>query len=106
MGQELGLDHQAGVFLLCGRFAEMGGIPVNDHGGELVESTHRVVLAAAGAVADFTMAPDSERVLECVMSPALVQAGVGPALTVRGVLSGRRSPSPRPPPNRSQERLI
>ena len=30
MGQELGLDRQAGVFSLSDRFAEMGGIPVND----------------------------------------------------------------------------
>ena len=30
----------------------------------------------------------------------------GTALSVRGSSSGRRSPSPQPPPNRSQERLI
>ena len=34
MGQELGLDRQAGVFVLSDRFADMGGIPVNDDGGE------------------------------------------------------------------------
>ena len=28
MGQELGLDRQAGVFPLSDRFAEMGGIPI------------------------------------------------------------------------------
>ena len=82
MGHELGLDGQAGVFPLSDRFAEMGGIPVNDYGGEQVEPGHAVVLALAGAVADFAMAPDPERVLECVMSLALVQTGVGSVLHI------------------------
>ena len=82
MGQELGLDRQPGVFPLSDRFAEMGGIPVNDDGGEQVEPGHAVVLALAGAVADFALAPDPERVLERVMSLALVQAGVGSALHI------------------------
>ena len=179
MGQELGLDGQPGVFPLSDRFAEMGGIPVNDDGGEQVEPGHAAVLALARAVADFALASDPERVLERVMSLALVQAGVGSALhigveqpvddeersfdpsdfaesdgqfvlarigrelsqqlarrkgatgqggsnpqdvwpaplrypfipagaalSVRGSPSGRRSRSPRPPPNRGQERLI
>ena len=82
MGQELGLDHQPGVFPLSDRFAEMGGIPADDDGGEQVEPGHAVVLALAGAVADFALAPDLERVLERVMSLALVQAGVGSALHI------------------------
>ena len=82
MGQELGLDGQPGVFPLSDRFAEMGGIPVNDDGGEQVEPGHAVVLAFAGAVADFALASDLERVLERVMSLALVQAGVGSALHI------------------------
>ncbi len=43
MGQELGLDCQAGVFPLPEHFAEMGGIPVNYNGGVQVESSHAVV---------------------------------------------------------------
>ena len=82
MGQELGLDGQPGVFPLSDRFAEMGGIPVDDDGGEQVEPGHAVVLALAGAVADFALASDPERVLERVMSLALVQAGVGSALHI------------------------
>ena len=58
MGQELGLDRQAGVFPRSDRCAEMGGIPVNDDGGEQVEPGHAVVLALARAVADFALAPD------------------------------------------------
>ena len=48
MGQELGLDGPAGVFPLSDRFAELGGIPVDDDGGEQVEPGHAVVLALAG----------------------------------------------------------
>jgi len=82
VGQELGLDGQAGVLPLSDRLAEMGGIPANDDGGEEVELGHAVVLALAGAVTDFALASDPERVLERVMSLALVQAGVCPALSV------------------------
>ena len=42
MGQELWLDRQSGVFPLSDRFAEMGGIPVNDYGGEQVEPGHAI----------------------------------------------------------------
>ena len=82
MGQELGLNGQPGGFLLSDRFAELGGIPVNDDGGEQVEPGHAVVLALAGAVADLALASDAERVFEGVMSLALVQAGVGSALHI------------------------
>ena len=50
--------------------------------GEQVEAGHAVVLALAGAVADFALAPDAERVLEGVVCLPLVQAGVGPALHI------------------------
>ena len=82
MGQELGFDGQASVFSLSDRFVEMGGIPVNDDGGEQVEPSHAVVLALAGAVTDFALASDPQRVREGVMSLALVQAGVGSALHI------------------------
>ncbi len=84
MGQELGPDRQARVLPLSDCFAEMGVNPVNDDGGEEVEPRHAVVLTLAGAVADFALASDPEHVLERAVSLALVQAGVGPALSVRG----------------------
>ena len=43
MGQELRLDGQAGEFPLSDRFAETGGIPVDDDGGKEVEAGHAVV---------------------------------------------------------------
>ena len=82
VGQELGLDGQASVFPLSDRFVEMGGIPVNDDGGEEVEPSQAVVLALAGAVADFALASDAEGVLERVVCLAFVQAGVGSALHI------------------------
>ena len=70
MGEELGLDDQPGVFPLSDRFAEMGGIPVNDDGGEQAEPGHSVVLDLTRAVADFALTPDAEREAQPVMSPA------------------------------------
>ena len=71
-----------GVFLLSDRFAEMGGIPVDDDGGEQVEPGHTVVLALARPVAYFVLASDPECVLERMMSLVLAQAGIGPALHI------------------------
>ena len=70
------------MFPLSDPFAEMGVIPLNDGGGEEVEPSHAVVLALAGAVADFALASDAQRVLEGMMSLALVQTGVDPALHI------------------------
>ena len=47
MGREPGLDRQAGVFPLSDRFAKVDGVPVNDDGGEQVETGHAAVLAHA-----------------------------------------------------------
>ena len=41
------------------RLAEMGRIPVNDHGGEQANPGHTVVLALAGSMADFSLAADT-----------------------------------------------
>ena len=64
MSQEPGLYGQPGVFPLYDRLSGMGGIPVNDDGGEQVEPGHAVALSLAGAVAYFPLAPDAECVLE------------------------------------------
>ena len=90
MGQELGLDRQAGVFSLSDRFAEMDGIPVNDDGGEQVEPGHVVMLAPARAVADFAPTPNPERVLERVMSLAPVQASSAPGRNALCTSGSRR----------------
>ena len=92
MGQELGLDCQAGVFPLFDRFVEMGGIPVNDDGGEEVEPSRAVALSLAGAVAAFVLASDPQRVLERVMSLAFVQAGVGTGGVRKGIVQRTAQP--------------
>ena len=63
MGDKLG---QALVLSLSDRFAETGGIPVDDDGGEQVQPSPAIMLPFAGAVADFALAADAKRVLERV----------------------------------------
>lgn len=75
MGHQLGVDRQAVALSLSDRFAEMHSIPVDYDGGEQVEPSHAVMLPFAGAIADFALAADAKRVLEGVMSLALVKAG-------------------------------
>ena len=82
MGHQFGVDRQAVVLPLSDRFAETGGIPVDYDGGEEVQPSHSVVLALAGAVADFALASDAKRVLERVMSLSLVQTCAGTALHI------------------------
>ena len=82
VGQELGVYRQAVELPLSDGFAEMHSIPVNHNGGEQVEPSHAVVLALAGAVSDFALAPDAEGIYEGVMSLVPVKAGSGPALYI------------------------
>ena len=70
MGQGLGLASQAGVFPLSDRFAEMGGILVNDDGGEQVEPGHAVVLALAPI--------DSSGNSAACMPPASIPSAISP----------------------------
>ena len=42
-GQEMGFDSQADVFSLSHRFAEMGGIPVNDDGAEIFSGSRPTI---------------------------------------------------------------
>ena len=82
MGQELRLDGHASLFSLSDRFVEMSGIPVSDDGGEQVEPRHALMLAFAGAVAEFTFPPDAQCVLWGAVCYAFVQACVGLALHI------------------------
>ena len=69
VGQKLGLNGQAGESPLSDRFAEMGGIPVNDDGGQQVEPGHAVVLALAGTVVNFALTPNLGHEAQLVVSP-------------------------------------
>ena len=70
MCQKLGLDRQSGAFALSDRLTQTHGIPVNDDGRKEIEPGHAIVLAFGGAVADFTLASDTQRVLHSMMGPA------------------------------------
>ena len=93
----------AGVGPLSDRFVEMGGIPVNDDGGEQVEPGRAVVLAFARRV-------EPGRVLQMLVSagsasPLSVHSATSGAVR-KGIAQRTAQPVPRPPPDPSQERLI
>ena len=83
MCQEVGLDRHSGALSLPDGFAQAHGVPVNDDGGQEIEPRHAVVLAFAGAVADFALASDAQRVLQGVMGLSFVQPDVGASAHVR-----------------------
>ena len=60
----------------------MLGVPVDDDCGEQVQSGHAEMLAFGGPIADFTLAADTEGVLQSVMGLALVETDLGAALHV------------------------
>jgi len=58
------------------------GVPVDDDGGEQVQTGHAVVLTLGSAIPDFTLSPDAQGVFQGVMGLTLVQANLGPPLHV------------------------
>ena len=60
----------------------MFGVPVNDNGGKEVEASHAEMLPLGSTVADFTLPPDTQGVLEGVVRLALVQPDLGAALHI------------------------
>jgi hypothetical protein len=52
--------------------AEVQGVPVDDDGGEQVESGDPVVLTLGGAVADLALAADAQGILQCMVRFAFV----------------------------------
>ena len=83
MCQELGLGRQTGAFSLSDGLVQADGIPVNDDGRQQIESSHPVVLALAGTVADFALASDAQGVFQGVMGLAFVQPDMGASAHVR-----------------------
>lgn len=82
MREQSGVAIQPGPLTRGDGLTEMLGVPVDDDGGEKIETGHAVVLALGGAIPDFTLAPDAQGVFQGVMGLALVQAYLGPALHV------------------------
>ena len=60
----------------------MLGVPVDYDGGEQVQPCHPEMLAFTCPVADFTLAPDAQSVLEGVMGFSFVQPDLGATLHI------------------------
>lgn len=71
------------ISALCDRLAEMEGVPVDDDCGEQVQPGDAVMLALGGAVTDFTLATDTQSILESVVGLVLVEADLSTPLHVR-----------------------
>ncbi len=61
------------------RVADVDGVPVDDDCGVQVETSNPVMLPFGGAVTDFALAADAQRILESMVSLALVETGSGRA---------------------------
>ena len=65
------------------RVADVDSVPVDDDCGEQVEASNPVMLPFGGAVTDFALAADAQRILESMVSLALVETDLGAPLHVR-----------------------
>jgi hypothetical protein len=72
MRKKSGVAIQPGPLPRGDGLTEVLGVPVDDGGGEQVETSHAVVLALGGTVANFTLAADAQHVFHGVMGLALV----------------------------------
>jgi hypothetical protein len=82
MRQKVWRASQAFASVASDGLAEMFGVPVDDDRGEEVQPGHAEVLAFGGAITDFTLAADTECVLQSVVRLTLVEADLGAALHV------------------------
>lgn len=83
VGQQLGRHVEPFVPPLCDGMAEMDGIPVDDDRGQKIEAGNPVMLSLCRAIADFTLATDTERILEGMVGFTLVEPDLGAPLHVR-----------------------
>ncbi len=70
------------LFSFGGGLTEVEGVPKDYDGCKQVETGHAIVLSLCGAIPDFTLATDAQRVFQGVMGLVFVQADLGPALHV------------------------
>ncbi len=62
--------------------AEVLGVPIDDDRGQKVETSHAVVLALGGSIADFALAANAKGVFQGVVRLPLVQANIGTSLHI------------------------
>lgn len=82
VGKQVWCAVEAFTFSACDGLAEVLGVPINYDGGEQIEARHAEVLGFGGAVADFTLATDTQGVFQRMVGLAFVQTYLGPALHV------------------------
>ena len=82
MGEKVDWAVEPGLASGGDGMAELQGVPIDDDGGEEIQSCHTVMLSFGGAVSNFALPADAHGVLESVMGFALVQTDLGTALHV------------------------
>ena len=70
------------LFSFGGGLTEVEGVPMDHDGCKQVQASHAVMLPFSGAVADFALATDAQRIFKGMMRLALVQADLGTTLHV------------------------
>lgn len=63
MRQEFRSTAQPLTFSLGNSLTNLICVPINDDGGEKVESRHSVMLTLGGSISDFTLTSDPQRIL-------------------------------------------
>ena len=71
--QQLGRTVQSFMLSLRDGVSEMLGVPIDDDGGEQVQTCHAEVLTFGGPVTDFALAANPEGVFQGVVSLPFVQ---------------------------------
>lgn len=83
MRQTFGRHTKSFIPALCDCMAQMESVPVYDDCGEQVQPGDAVILALGGSVSDFTLAADTQRILDSMVSLAFVEADLGYAAACR-----------------------
>lgn len=73
---------QSGLFPLRHSDAKLFGVPVDDNGGQQVQSGDAEMLTLSRAISDLALPPNSQCIFKGVMCLALVQPNLGTALHV------------------------
>lgn len=62
--------------------AELLGVPIDEDGGQQVETCHAVVLALGGSIADFALTANAQGVFQGVVRLPLIQTNIGTSLHI------------------------
>jgi hypothetical protein len=82
MGEQFWWHIETCLLSLGDGLAEMDAVPVDDDGGEQIETGHAIVLSLHRPVSDFALTSDAQGVFESMVRLALVETDTGAALHV------------------------